>query len=78
MKYGKYIILILFGIAMFCFGLIGAVYYANGGEYIWLYDSSIAGIILGWIFSFAGLAGAMIEGIVRFINSRKNSNYFVC
>ena len=62
MKYGKYIILILFGIAMFSFGLIGAVYYANGGEYIWLYDSSIAGIILGWIFSFAGLAGAMIEG----------------
>lgn len=71
MRYGKYIILILFGIAMFSFGLIGAVYYANGGEYIWLYDSSIAGIILGWIFSFAGLVGALTEGLVRFINSRK-------
>lgn len=71
MKYGKYIILILFGIAMFSFGLIGVVYYANGGEYIWLYDSSIAGIILGWIFSFAGLVGALTEGLVRFINSRK-------
>lgn len=71
MKYGKYIILILFGIAMFCFGLIGAVYYANRGEYSWMYDSSIAGIILGWIFSAAGLIGALIEGLVRFIINRK-------
>ena len=70
MKYGKYIILILFGIAMFCFGLIGAVIDTHG-EYQWMYDVTMAGMVLGWIFSAVGLIGALIEGLVRFIINRK-------
>lgn len=70
MKYGKYIILILFGIAMFCFGIFALNAYEAGGYHY--YDAFMTGMVLGWIFSAAGIIWFVVDGIIAWHRNKKD------
>ena len=70
MKYGKYIILILFGIAMFCFGILSIS--AWDVYDLGYYEAFIAGIVLGWLFSAAGIIWFVVDGIIAWYRNKKD------
>lgn len=70
MKYGKYIILILFGIAMFCFGILSII--AWDVYDLGYYEAFIAGIVLGWLFSAAGIIWFVVDGIIAWHRNKKD------
>lgn len=69
----NYIGLILCGIAMFLFSIMGFEIYAYGGVDTY-YEMQVAGMVLGLIFSIGGVVGLWVSELVKFIKTRKNKN----